>query len=763
MVLPFATTDVTETLTPTPSSDPVNAWLDRVTRRLSPDRDLQLEVRQELRSHLDESIEELRGAGRNATDARDEALRALGDEVDLADGLWRANRRRMRLRTVLAWVARIALPPVVVALVVFLAGSALLITAITNPKVFGVYVRSVDDNVTSRRSEIIAQASPIGKLLFEQDESTRENRLPLARRLVEQNPGDAALYANLAYVARSQSYIINSGADVPAPAAATFDMPKVEEILAILAEGERREPGNALYPGMTAALLFNLSGKVLYKESKKNGNGDVTEEEPAPWSEAAIFDSARHVAAMDAFKRAVAAPYLRTYRIELLNRRMDALQARRTGDVWVLARLETGAAFSGSMDIGDAIYYLNAAAIQAVRNGRETDAEQIVQNMRLYAGKAAEGARSGGDVNASLSLMRAANQTEFYVHSASNADAARKVLAQRQATMNAIESPLRRMFGWTNKLDATRPMFLNQWWGRSELLDPVPMREAEYATIDQLGIAMVAGGLLLSGIFYAGVASVQWLRARRTGVRPPRLFVGTVRAVWVVGMGAFVPVMAFSLYTYVTHLSGRGYGLHITLQRVLVEYLALTVIVVALVSMLARRAIFDRMVELGTAVKSGAAPARRNDLIPWAMVILAAICLVGTVFIGHGVFDSVPDYRERQMEKPLLGIAWIMIVLIAGLSWKRNRMSGSGQIPPMIFSGSMARSAFPIVVASAFVVALSGIPHYFSETVNVRKFVEPGTLLTATSVGGTGYDAVRTDMIREYELAKQTAWVRSVP
>src|SRR5688500_3470460 len=89
--------------------DPVDELLERLTRRLAVDRELQLEVRQELRTHVEESIAEFRNAGRGETDARDQALRALGDEAELAEQLWRANRRRIRLRAAGAWAVRLLL------------------------------------------------------------------------------------------------------------------------------------------------------------------------------------------------------------------------------------------------------------------------------------------------------------------------------------------------------------------------------------------------------------------------------------------------------------------------------------------------------------------------------------------------------------------------------------------------------------------------------------------------------------------------------
>jgi hypothetical protein len=760
MVLPFATTEATETLVSQPSDDPINSWLDRVTRRLSADRDLQLEVRQELRSHLEESIAEFRDAGRGASDARDEALRALGDESELADGLWRANRRRMRVRSLVAWMAGLALPPIVVAMIVFLVGGALLTVAFARPEVFGFNLSQRDGSRgADHRAAFVAQASPVAQKLLEQDHPDAD-RLEIARLLVENNPSDPALYANYAYVASTQRFFL-FGKDAPADPAAPAqpNRPVLERTLALLAEGERREPGNALYPGIAAAVLFDVSAEVT--QTTQPDGTSLDWDDPRGWDREVVTDPALHAQAVAAAGRALAAPYLRTYDLELIDRRMERASPSRVGDVWLLEELEEGATRHWTREFRSAAEHLEAMAIDAARANKRDDAERIIRDLRLYAGKAAVGARCSSDVDHAVSLRQSTDWAENRVQAiVLGKDQAREQRGRLQVDARALFQPVGDRHKWLKEHQAEMPLFLGGWGDRSLDLDPAPMRQAEYAVVDQFGAGIISAGLLLGAALYAAAAGVQWLRARRKGASPPRLFIGWRRTAWVVGAGAIAPMVLFVLYTRLTPISGRSHGLSETaaLQRVLLEYLAMALIVLALVSTFARRAIIGRMIELGTATKPMTSKRRIGDVVLFSGAILAVACLMIALLLGSGLFDSIPDHIERRMDEPALIAAWLLLILVGATYWKRQRSSEIANTPPLIFSGVVARSAFPLVLIAALAVALMGVPHYLLEAEHVRAFVgEPAKRLTVTPVGEQGYGLVREGMIREYERDKQAA------
>jgi hypothetical protein len=79
-------------------NSPFDELVNRVTERFEVDPELRAEIGQELRTHLDDSAAESRGAGMSDADAIAAAARALGDEGEIAEKLWQAKRRRVRIR-----------------------------------------------------------------------------------------------------------------------------------------------------------------------------------------------------------------------------------------------------------------------------------------------------------------------------------------------------------------------------------------------------------------------------------------------------------------------------------------------------------------------------------------------------------------------------------------------------------------------------------------------------------------------------------------
>ena len=96
----------------------MNGWDDligRLTQRLEVDEELRLDVARELRlppGRLRLGVPRRRPEP--TAEAAASAAKALGDEGELAEQLWQANRGRIRLRGVLRWTARVTLLPAAV-------------------------------------------------------------------------------------------------------------------------------------------------------------------------------------------------------------------------------------------------------------------------------------------------------------------------------------------------------------------------------------------------------------------------------------------------------------------------------------------------------------------------------------------------------------------------------------------------------------------------------------------------------------------------
>jgi hypothetical protein len=102
-------------------NQPIEKFLETASAGLAGDRELQLDVQAELRSHLDERLRDAKEAGLKSADAESKALAMMGEPLELADKLATANRHRMRLRAWIRHTLRWTLVPLAVLVAILCA------------------------------------------------------------------------------------------------------------------------------------------------------------------------------------------------------------------------------------------------------------------------------------------------------------------------------------------------------------------------------------------------------------------------------------------------------------------------------------------------------------------------------------------------------------------------------------------------------------------------------------------------------------------
>ena len=229
--------------------------VDLLTDRLRVDPELRLDVAEELRAHLEDSAAEFRLAGQNDDQAAASAAKALGDPQQLAEELWQANRRRIRIRGVIRWSARAALVPgailVIIAIVMGMGGG--LPTPLTQ---FGTSVPAswLDDLTEQQR--FIFQGAPAAK-----------TRLEAEKSITDRWPDNPVYYGNYVVQLMSQGgfYYRRLGRIKPE---------RLDEVLAVMDKGERIEPDNAFYNFMKAAWLIQASSTISKDPSRTDESID---------------------------------------------------------------------------------------------------------------------------------------------------------------------------------------------------------------------------------------------------------------------------------------------------------------------------------------------------------------------------------------------------------------------------------------------------------------------------------------------------------
>ena len=177
--------------------------LGRLTHRLRVDPELQMEVAHELRAHLEDAVAECRAAGMTEEQALSTAVKAMGNEAEIAEQLWQANRQRVRVRKVVQWAAGATLMPAAIAVSVTVAWGAIVSVALLLPMVAGLwgdYGRgSVANRIADRfRQDALATLSPESRFIVETPREDVEASLAEAQALAERYPDDPVYCAHYA-------------------------------------------------------------------------------------------------------------------------------------------------------------------------------------------------------------------------------------------------------------------------------------------------------------------------------------------------------------------------------------------------------------------------------------------------------------------------------------------------------------------------------------------------------------------------------------
>ena len=92
----------------------IEKLLDDLTLGLKADPEMRLDVKSELRSHLDAKIEEGIKAGLTEKESEKQALKSFGDTIQISDGIADANTAKMSFKARLKVFSGILLIPAVI-------------------------------------------------------------------------------------------------------------------------------------------------------------------------------------------------------------------------------------------------------------------------------------------------------------------------------------------------------------------------------------------------------------------------------------------------------------------------------------------------------------------------------------------------------------------------------------------------------------------------------------------------------------------------
>ncbi len=666
---------------------PFDQLTQRITQRLKIDRELRCQVAAELRHHLEDSAAAFRQGGDSQEQAQANAIKALGDEAEVADGLWRANRGRIRLRAAAWWVARLTLLPLAIVLMLGFMGRGLLTSARIQVLRAGGSEVPADLGLVSWLAAREARAlrnslTDDQRLIVFGDESAGD---PVAaqRAIWERFPDQPMYYANYLRTLLTHDPALNQGKE-------PFDVPAIRAALLEVDRGRQIDPNNAIYDVIHAALILKYAVELEEDESLSYeiplGDGRTSVDHP---SRLVIKDQAAFDQAMDAFVRSASKPYVRTYTIEMEMKRQALLPRPQTlqGQLQMTARLATVLWPTLSYQRLPALS-AGAHALALARDGRGTEAHALIDAVDALAVKLAANSRSAIEM-----LVALANHKMALTHRA----LVFELLGEDEAALTAHERAAALTRQYRELMHKSDP--------RSSAKDPhagfmvnlmtpalpgyrppaAGWRTAEYATLDKAALTL---GLLAMNLMTVlmGAASLLWLlRRRRAGDGPMLLWIGWRRLVTILLAAVAAPMAIFTFWTWLSPASSRQFGADVALDRASLEYMLLGAAVFVLLVSFGLRAIRTRAIEIGMATP----PAQRARDHRGFAVVGAVILIAVAVF----VLTWSPDQRRTGTTLLLHGalvtstLLWLLRQLCRLSGYSIWRALGYVALPTVLCGG----------------------------------------------------------------------------
>ncbi|MAE66062.1 MAG: hypothetical protein CMJ18_17455 [Phycisphaeraceae bacterium] len=620
----------------------------RVTERLKVDPELRMEVARELTDHLEDSAEAFRRGGDCEEDAEANAAGAFGDETEVAQGIWEANRKRVRWRAAAWWAARAALLPLAIVLMLAMMGRGLLVAAQLQALDQGILpisdTRGPGGWLIRREAQRIRNAMSEDERLIVFGDESADDPVQAQRAIWERCPDDPMYYGH--YITHLLS--------VEGAKAHRGDRDEIDAILREVRHGRSVDADNALYDVLEASLLSICAAELVEDE---NLSYDSPERDGRIRSNAAqrisVKDRDALDEAMNAFLASAPKPHMRCYAIEMETRRQSMLPRPRTlcGHIQLIAR-SISVLLPNLSHFRRASMTAGAVALDAAEQGKRAEAEQLIDAIDGLAQKLAVDSRCAIDLFVAESIAQLGITYRMLAFTLLEDEAGRQALDHRRLARIERHHGLMRESRQYSKDELARAgllMHITMPAIPGYDIDFGPWRSVEYATFDQgfLGIMLV----LMNGLAALAATMSLWKtwRQRHRADRPVLLTVGWKQPLVIVASAVLLPAVLIGLWMLLVPAAGRAYGIHVTFDRMLLAYGVVIACTLMLFQHLAERAMRSRATAIGMPVP----PRARHPLLAAAM-LLALPAAVATIW--HLVVWT------PSQEKP--GLTWVPHLLL---------------------------------------------------------------------------------------------------
>jgi hypothetical protein len=623
-----------------------------VTYRFGPDAELQREIARELRAHLEDAVAAVRAGGMDEAHAEETAVRAFGDPEEIAEKLWQANRRRMRIRAAAKWSARLVLMPAGILLALCFCSATLEALA------FAWLAHWMTGNAPELPWSLLPAQRTQEWILREyavwpvRSNLTEEQRLLLAadqspytewngaipeawKRLMAAYPG-SAIYPARCFAKFAVSDLNNNIPLLPS------HRDLFDQAMSLLDAGERADAENAFWNYMKADLLMYVSGAAKQEEDPTFTYVGSAKSKPAPHGMKLLFTGRPlFERGLAEYRKGLAKPYYRSYAEEM----EDELATLHPPPDTLLLEMQAVKEWAGVLlpdlsKMRNMTRGIMAYSRLLIQEGHPQEAEKLIQTSGV------PGAQVGADCRLVIELLVACamRQAAFRQGAALYEQLGKPAQAAEALALAHKESQQEGNFLKNVPEKGEEERFMTERGGilggilggglfgaRIPLSDfsiPVNLARAERFLAERAALGVLAL-LYLIAVCWLGTWTAWQLWRHRKDTRGPKLyFVGWRRLGWIALLALLLPLLAYALLTRALPFGSAHYGINYDPVRIALEMGTAVALILGLSLYLAWRAARARCRGADITDRKELWMSARRSMLP---ILVACFLLVGIV------------------------------------------------------------------------------------------------------------------------------------
>lgn len=707
---------------PTLWEDELAEFVARATRGLTSDPELRMDAARELRSHLEDTVAQRHATGASADEAQTHALKAFGDPDEVSQALRAANLRRMRMRSVLKWAARLTLGPA--AAVVMLA---LLLYA--GESVTGM---GYSEHASTLQQWLAKRAE---KRSMRTDLSAEERYLLCAqpKEMAAKYPGHpvyCAAYARQCLNEKQQK--------------------SAAKLMGLLDRGEKLEPENAFYNYMKAAILLEAGaqfGEDVTRVYTMTQRGKILKKQAQTL---AVRDRELIARAMRELRTGNAKPGYNSHTLDSFmaqqrlwrkpeTLREEVARVLRMAETPVpdlprLLRLVRGIVAYAALLAGEGKSEAARDALQAAHMATLKLGASAVTLIELLVAERAylHSLHEAAFVHDTLEDSEAAQRCRADAESAQAHFAAAAHGGPLQFSPEELKKEGAFFFNWAIPVPVNRNRELLRAWRMSERV------VFERAALTGMLLFAFAGLVCLA-------VRLCWSLVAHGGRedRPKLLFIGWRRLLLLLAWSVIIPLGGYYVWTRLMPFGGTRFGTRYCADRLVLEMVIFGMALPAISLVTGFHAIRARCAAAGIAVPG-------SDAFRPGTAWRVAGVLAGAAVLGYAMAWERPGCRGRAgygLAALLVGMGVVWLVLSSRKLARTPRELD-------VFRKTFARSFAPILAA---VIVLAGATGHIALKVAERQYIavtqSPGWRLSSDEIEMTGYDKLQQAFVEQHRAA----------